>query len=56
MGELVWGQLGHLDCEEAEEIKGESVFGCVWVRVRACVCVREREKREKARRKDEKRN
>lgn len=29
MGELVWGQLGHLDCEEAEE--RESVCLCVCV-------------------------
>lgn len=31
VGEWVWGQLGHLDCEEAGEIKGESVFVCVCV-------------------------
>lgn len=40
----MWGQLGHLDCEEAEE-KGE------------CVCVRrEREKERRRERRDERRD
>lgn len=37
----MWGQLGHLDCEEAEE--RERVCACVFVGVCACMCVRKQE-------------
>lgn len=35
----MWGQLGHLDCEEAEERERVCVCVrvCLWVCVRACV-------------------